>query len=155
MADSAPYLVAMAAPSRPTAIRAIKVPEHLRSGFLPRVFGPEHYGAAEAAGFAAMRRLCPEYRGGSWHFFDLSNGGFYMAPEDSVPVGQAPSMMLVSPPSGMEATLSFDAAGIAATLYVLMAVFWEGSDSMVNAYYRLRDFAIEHPEHQGILRGID
>ncbi|TDM05066.1 MAG: hypothetical protein C4K60_20285 [Ideonella sp. MAG2] len=155
MADSATSCAALSAPRRPTATRAIPVPEHLRLGFLPRVFGPQHCGAAEAAVFDAMRRLCPDYCASNWHFYDLSNGGFYMAPEDTAAAGQPPTTLLVCAPSGEQVHLSCDAAGIAATLDALMAVFWEGLDSMVNAYYRLRDFAIEHPEHQGILRVVD
>lgn len=47
-----------------------------------------HFGfratAVEMAVYAYMRHLCPEYDGGMWSYYELSNGGFYMAPEGEV-----------------------------------------------------------------------
>lgn len=154
MAESAASPMATAAPSRPKGIRAIQVPEHLRTGFLARVFGAQRFGEAEAYLFQTMHQLCPEYLGGRWHFYDLSNGSFYMAPEDCVSEGQQPSTWLLQASRGLVLSVSLDAAGIVATLFTQMAMFWEGEDDMVHAYDRLRDFALEHPERRAILRAI-
>src|ERR1700688_1442010 len=35
----------------------------------------------EDAVYRVMRDLAQEYRGGYWHFYELSNGGLYMAPQ--------------------------------------------------------------------------
>ena len=154
MAESAASPMAIATSSRPKGIRAIKVPEHLRTGFLPRVFGPLRFGEAEATLSQTMRQLCPEYLVGTWHFYDLSNGSFYIAPEDCVSEGQQPSTLLLHASRGLVLSVSLDAAGIVATLFTQMAMFWEGEDDMVHAHDRLRDFALEHPERRAILRAI-
>jgi Antirestriction protein len=31
--------------------------------------------------YDVLNELAPDYCGGYWHFYALSNGGFYMAPE--------------------------------------------------------------------------
>ena len=47
---------------------------------LPRHFGPLMM-IFEDSVYQFMRHLCSEYNGAYWQFFELSNGGFYMAPE--------------------------------------------------------------------------
>lgn len=55
-------------------------------------------------------RMAGEYTGGYWHFYMLSNGGFYMTPaEDKVFHVKCQNMY--------EGDLSADALGITACLY--------------------------------------
>ncbi len=61
-------------------IEAQKVADDARIHTLPHHFG-RHMLIVEDAVYRWMRRLAPEYSGGYWHFYELSNGGFYMAPD--------------------------------------------------------------------------
>jgi len=147
------------APASPSddhlTIRAQQVPGHLRLAFLPRVFGPRHYSQAEAEVYGWMGNLCPDYHGGYWQFYDLSNGGFYLAPDTKVAVEQSGPVFIVRAPNGFEGTMSYDAAGVVATMYAINGLIWKGADHLDDAFYKLRDFAIEHPESRQILRAID
>lgn len=62
------------------AIKAYRVAEKDRLDFLPRYFTPRWMLRGESLVYAWMRRLSPDYQGGYWEFYKLSNGGFYMAP---------------------------------------------------------------------------
>lgn len=78
-----------------------------------------HFGigatAVEKTVYAYMRHLCPEYDGGMWSYYELSNGGFYMAPE-----GER-FYNLVSPNSYEDAMTSKE-AGITACLFAFSFV---------------------------------
>jgi Antirestriction protein len=63
--------------------------------------------AVHDAVYRWMRRLAPEYSGGYWHFYELSNGGFYMAPE-------CEPLLLRVEGNGYEGVMSSAAAGITA-----------------------------------------
>lgn len=155
MADTALCLASASPADDQRTILPTLVPGHLRLAFLPRVFGPRHYGQAEAEVYGWMGNLCPEYHGGYWQFYDLSNGGFYLAPEAKVTADQAGPVFVVRAPNGFEETMSYDAAGITATLYAINSLIWKGADHLEDAFYKLRDFAIEHRESRQILRAID
>lgn len=93
-------------------IEARPVPAPQRPEFLPR-----HLGAAApglAAAHALMMAMAGDYRGGFWEFYELSNGGFYMAPVD------APRWRMVIADGAFDAVLSSDAAGIIVTMATLM-----------------------------------
>ena len=64
-----------------SVITANLVPENLRPHFLPR-----HLGSLMLKGeflvYGWLERLSKDYGGGLWNFYDLSNGGFYIAPCD-------------------------------------------------------------------------
>lgn len=64
----------------------------------------------EMAVYAYMRHLCPEYDGGMWSYYDLSNGGFYMTP------GTREFYELVSP-NGYKDTMTAKEAGITACIF--------------------------------------
>lgn len=112
-----------------TAITASVVPDELRIGFWPKHFGSiPQWITLEPRIFAWMDRLCTDYHGGIWNFSTLSNG----------------------------AELAGEAAGIVACLmaYSHHACRTE-SDAMTEHYYRLRDFALNHPECSAIMHLID
>jgi Antirestriction protein len=64
-------------------IEAREVSNDERLQMLPRHFG-RHLLTVENAVYACMRQLSSRYTGGYWRFFELSNGGFYMAPHQTV-----------------------------------------------------------------------
>ncbi|EQB8762914.1 MULTISPECIES: antirestriction protein [Enterobacteriaceae] len=121
-------------------------------------FWPQHFGAIpqwvmlEPRIFAWMGRFCADYSGGIWSFYTLSNGGAYMAPEsDSDEIWR-----LLNSMNGNDAEMSAEAAGIAICLieYSHHACRTE-CDAMTAHFYRLRDYALQHPEAHAILRIID
>ena len=130
-------------------IEAREVGNDERIQMLPKHFGRDML-TVEHAVYAFMRKLASGYRGGYWTFFELSNGGFYMAPQ-----GEATSAVGVDG-NGFEGTMSADAAGITACLFALShPSFQIQKDSIANHYHQLRDFALEHAEAGAILAAID
>ncbi|HDC4533781.1 antirestriction protein [Enterobacter asburiae] len=122
------------------------------------VFWPQHFGTIpqwitlEPRIFAWMDRFCEDYRGGNWHFHTLSNGGAFMAPESE----DDEKWTLFNNMNGNSARMSGEAAGIAVCLieYSHHACRTE-CDAMTEHYYRLRDYALQHPEYHAILAIID
>ena len=122
------------------------------------VFWPQHFGtipqwiALEPRIFAWMDRFCTDYCGGIWSFYTLSNGGAFMAPN----VGSDEIWNLSNNMNGNGAEMSAEAAGIAVCLieYSHHACRTE-CDAMTEHYFRLRDYALQHPESHAILAIID
>lgn len=131
------------------AIVATIVPSHKRPAFLPAQLG-RHMIVGEALVFGWLDRLSPDYTGGLWDFYSLSNGGFYLAP-----INEKPFKIDVNT-NGFLGELSADAAGIVASLFALCDLANRvGEDKMINQYHWLRDFAIEHAESGLIMGAID
>ncbi|WP_432469421.1 antirestriction protein [Citrobacter portucalensis] len=136
-----------------TAITASVVPDELRIGFWPQHFGTiPQWIILEPQIFAWMDRLCTDYHGGIWNFSTLSNGGAFMAPESE----DDEKWALFNSMNGNGAELTGEAAGIVACLmtYSHHACRTE-CDAMTEHYYRLRDFALNHPECNSIMHLID
>lgn len=122
-------------------------------------FWPQHFGTIpqwiilEPHIFAWMDRFSDDYCGGIWNFYTLSNGGAFIAPEDE---DNDLRWSLFNEMNGNGAELSSEAAGIAVCLiaYSHHACRTE-CDAMSEHYYRLRDYALEHAECNGIMRIID
>jgi hypothetical protein len=134
------------------AIVATLVPEEDRLEFLPPHFGP-HMLTVENALYAQFANLCPTYTGGYWHFYDLSNGGCYLAPSRE-------TYPLVHADNFLEATVSGDAAGIIVSLFTFSHVsFLLENDPLgpgiAQYFHLLHDFAADHPEAGLIDRAID
>lgn len=133
-----------------SAITATLVPDALRLEFLPRFFGKEFMLQGENAVYTFMSRLSPDYNGGFWKFYDLSNGGFYMSLDSDDP------MLVEVDGNGFSDQMSADAASIVANLFALGELTARFHESRhVDHYYALRDFACQHPESTKILRAID
>jgi hypothetical protein len=97
-----------------------------------------------------MRELSRTYRGGYWHFYDLSNGGFYMAPSDDAQV------LIHVEGNDYEGSLSADAAGVVVSLFALCQLSAQYQTStFVEHYHWLRDFALDHAECRAIFAAID
>jgi len=128
------------------------VPEADRLAFVDKLFGIKYVLKLEPAVFRFAEQLAaPEYNGGYWQFFALSNGGFYMAP-------RLDTIFNVSCENGYEGKLSADALGIAACLYAFSHLSFSESDfaaTCAQQYHWLRDFMMEHAEVRAILGAID
>ena len=129
-------------------IEAQQVPDDTRIHTLPRHFG-QHMLIVEDAVYCWMRRLASEYSGGYWHFYELSNGGFYVAPD-------CEPLLLRVEGNGYEGFMSSAAAGITACLFSFSHLSFRIADEVISAHYHLlRDFAVEHQEAGAILAAID
>ncbi|EFH8085317.1 TPA: antirestriction protein [Escherichia coli] len=138
------------------AIQVTEVPDDQRVVFWPQHFGTiPQWITLEPHIFAWMERFCADYHGGIWVFFTLSNGGAFMVPEAGEDGDETP-WQLFNPMNGNGADMSAEAAGIAVCLiaYSHHACRTE-CDTMTEHYYRLRDYALRHPECHAIMRIID
>jgi hypothetical protein len=131
-------------------VSASLVPDDQRLNFLPRHFGRQMM-AVEEHLYARLSELSPDYSGGYWNFYDLSNGGCYLAPT-------APEQLrLVVQGNDFEGTLSADAVGITATLFTLseLSFRFQRAEVLATRFHQLRDFAADHAEAGLIFRAID
>jgi hypothetical protein len=130
-------------------IEVREIPNDERLQILPRHFG-RHMLTVEYAVYAFMRKLAKEYTGGFWRYVELSNGGFYMAPEHEA------TFNICVDTNGFEGEMSADAAGIAVCLFALSHLSFQiQHDSIARHFHQLRDFALEHAEASMILAAID
>lgn len=134
-------------------LTATSLPDAQRPHFWPQHFsGIPQWIVLEPRIFSWMDRLCADYHGGVWEFYILSNGGAFMAPESD----SDEKSTLFNGMNGNGTELSAEAAGITACLmeYSHHAMRTE-CDAMTVHYYRLRDYALQHPENQAIFFLID
>ena len=103
-------------------LTATKVADEDRMNFWLRYVGMAKMLAFERHVYCWMRRLCPHYDGGYWEFYDLSNGGFYIAP-----AGEK-KMWLTWPGNYFNDEMSADAAGIVVTLIAFLRVHFSGEN---------------------------
>jgi len=141
-------------------IVAALVQDEDRLAFLPKYFG-SYFTSGESLVFTWMGRMNTEYSGGYWDFFELSNGGFYMA------LKRDNNIKILLSTGHVMREVSADAAGIVVTLYAisyLMNIEYEKALSpkqeaslkcVYDHYYQLRDYAAEHPEAEAIFALID
>lgn len=131
------------------AVIATLVPESRRMQILPTYLGRE-FVRGEMLVYSHLSAMCPEYLGGVWDFFELSNGSFYMAPAYRQPFD------LHVDGNGFAGRVSADAAGLIACLFAFNQLTWTAHDDRyIDLYYRLREFALGHAEAATILRAID
>ncbi|MEX3581631.1 MAG: antirestriction protein [Burkholderia sp.] len=134
------------------SITAALVPDDQRLDFLPAFFGPDLMMYGEALVYKWMGRLSHHYKGGFWLFHSLSNGGYYMAPNQPV------RLRVAVAGNGFDAFVSADAAGVIATLFALgqLAATENGAhERFCDLYHALRDYAGGHAEAAFIDRAID
>jgi hypothetical protein len=137
-------------------ITATKVPVEEMIEFLPRHFKCEMI-EFETYVYFFMDSFCSEYNGGNWNFFELSNGGAYMAPN----VSADKEINVAVPTNGYSGRMSEDAAGIVMTLFAMSLLMekmhskGKDTDAICDKYYWLRDFAAAHPEMSKIYSAID
>ena len=130
-------------------ITATKVADEDRLNFWLRHVGMTKMLSFERHVFCWMERLCPHYDGGFWEFYDLSNGGFYIA------LAGEKKMWLTWPGNYFNDEMSADAAGIVATLYALNDFAEQISPAFGEKHRQLYDYIESHPEAQAIYAAID
>lgn len=130
-------------------IEAYRVSEHARIGTLPRHFG-RHMMTVECRIYDLLREFSPDYKGAYWHFYELSSGGFYMAPEIE-------TVRMIIASNGFADQMSGDAAGITVCLFAFSHLSFQIPQAEVFArhFHRLRDFAVGHVEAGKIFAAID
>ncbi|WP_367376675.1 antirestriction protein [Hafnia alvei] len=137
------------------ALMATLVSDEQRGSFWPQHFGSiPQWITLEPRIFSWMDRLYADYSGGIWQFYMLSNGGAFMAPEPDEDSDEA--WELFNAMNGNGAEMSAEAAGIAVCLMAYSHhACRTGCEAMTEHYYRLRDYAINHPECNAIMHIID
>lgn len=125
------------------------VGEDQREDFLPKHMG-KYSLMFELYAFSMMDRYAENYTGGLWDFFELSNGGMFIAPSSEDKFHMANAI------NHSDEIMTAQAAGIGITLYALnaLAINFEAPE-MGTLYYALKNFAAEHPESRSIFRFID
>ncbi|WP_236074772.1 antirestriction protein [Paraburkholderia nemoris] len=125
------------------------VPAERRTEFFPRYLGG-HFLKGESMIYDWARRLSAEYTGGSWEFFELSNSGFYVAPSRSN------ALMVEWNLNSFSDTMQPDAFGIVVTLFTLCHLSEiTMDDSIIERFYALREFALNHVDAGKIFRAVD
>ncbi|SFL28999.1 Antirestriction protein [Nitrosomonas aestuarii] len=116
------------------------------------IFGVYFPMRVEPLVYAHAGNMAPEYDGGYWEFYALSNGGFYMAPAMD-------KQFQVCCENGFEGLLSADALGIAVCLYAYSNLSFSGingfTETCAQQYHWLREFMLGHPEARCVLGAID
>jgi hypothetical protein len=103
----------------------------------------------EARIYDLMGQFVADYDGGFWDFYELSNGGFYMAP-------QMPAVRLSVESNGYDGRMSADAAGITVCLFALSHLAFERNPEVYGRHFHwLRDFALGHAEASQIFAAVD
>jgi len=132
-------------------ITAKIVPAPQRMDAADQHFGIRYPLTVEPMIYQFATQLAQAYSGGYWHFYLLSNGGFYMAPKQD-------ESFAVLADNGYEGSMSTEALGITACLYAYSNLsFGEGSfgETCADHYHWLYEFAMAHPEAAEIRAAID
>jgi hypothetical protein len=128
------------------------VPEDQRLATTEKLFGNHFPLAIEPAIYAFADHLCADYRGGYWDFYTLSNGGFYMAPNQ-----QSDFHVICS--NQFEGELQPNAFGMTACCYAYSHLSFSEDDSLsqlcAKHYHLLRDAVLDHPDGSKILAACD
>ena len=132
------------------------VPEAERMAFVDRLFGIKYVLKLEPTVFHFAEHLAADNKGGYWDFYELSNGGFYMAPRTN-------TVFAVSFPNGREGEMTADALGITACLYTYSNLSFGDdrtgtgafAETCAKHYYLLREFMFGHTEVQSILKATN
>jgi len=128
------------------------IPEARRSDHVGELFGLRFPMQLEPVIYSITEQMAPDYKGGYWVFYALSNGGFYMAPDSE-------RAFPLSCQNGYQGVLSADALGIVACLYAYSHLSFSPKDEIGRMYARhyhlLREYMCQHPEAGEILGAID
>jgi len=135
-----------------TTITRLLVPEDRRLAVTAEVFGVWFPTRIEPVVYTITERLSRDYKGGYWDFYQLSNGGFYMAPSTD-------RSFHVICENQFEGDLTADALGIAVCLYAYSNLSFSGPDAFADIcfdhYHWLREYMMDHAEVGAILSATD
>lgn len=137
----------------PCPVTRTMVPEERRLDAIGARFGIWYPLTVEPVIYSVTEKLTQgEYHGGYWNMYELSNGGYYTAPDGEY-------MYHVTCENFWEGNLSSDALGITVCLYAFSRLSYSENPVfgklMAEHYYWLREFIYEHPEAAGILGATD
>lgn len=131
-------------------IKKSKVGQRQRMAILPKYAGRNMI-LLENTVYNTMQSYCEEYSGGYWHYWELSNGGFFMSPEST----DGPYSFSCAG-NYYEGRVSPQAAGIIVCLAAFSALAWKTRNEAFTAlFHDLREYALEQPEASEILKAID
>ena len=135
----------------PSTVTRELVPEDQRLVVVERLFGMAFPLQLEPVIYGITERMAEDYTGGYWHFYTLSNEGFYMAPyEDRIFHVKCQNMY--------EGDLSADALGITSCLYAYSNLSFSLTDmarEYARHYHLLREYMLDHQEVREILGATD
>ena len=121
-----------------------------RLSFTSELFGPVLMLQGESLVLDVHKQMTGRNYSGHWHYFKLTNDGFYMAPDNDE------AQPIAWGGNGKVEELTSDASGIVATLFALNAIHQEyGAWQPDLLFDLLQDFAREHAECQKIFRILD
>lgn len=133
--------------SQEVLVTATKVADDDRLDVLPRHF-PKSFLKFENLVYNMTEHVCSDYQGGFWEFYELSNGGLFMAP-------QSDNEWQVSVPGNyFEGSVSSQVLGIISSLFALNALA-HTDELAADKYYQLLDHVRSHPDQGVIYRAID
>lgn len=131
------------------AIAAKLVQPNHRLDFLPKHCEQYHM-SFELGVYRVMDLACPDYSGGFWHFYEVSNGGFFIALDRDSPVH------LIWQDNYFNSEMSAQAAGIAVSLMILSDLAFScDAERFSDKFHLLREFALDHTEAGLIFGFID
>ena len=92
-----------------------------------------------------------DYNGGFWDFFELGNGGFFLAPS------REENFKWNNPMNYSEGELSPEALGVVTCLFAYSHMSFKFTDNPTfsEQYHKLREYAYNHPEASMIFRAVD
>jgi hypothetical protein len=129
-----------------------RVTEQKRTSHTATLFGLNFPMRLEPAVYGLTENMSEEYSGGYWDFWGLSNGGFYMSPRSD-------ERFNVSCMNDYAGEMSADALGITACLYAYSHLSFDQesqfTDTCIQQYHWLRDYALDHDEAGDIFRAVD
>lgn len=132
-------------------ITAVLVSEAQRMDAADKHFGIRYPLTVEPMIYQFATQLAEAYSGGYWHFYLLSNGGFFMAPK-------LDESFEVIADNGFKGSMSAEALGVTACLYAYSNLsFGEGKfgETCADHYHWLREYAMGHAEAGAVLAAID
>lgn len=128
------------------------VPDSQRSGLVNRLFGMHFVAQLEPLIYAIANQFSPDYKGGYWSFYRLSNGGFYMAPRSD-------EALAVLCPNNFQGVLSADALGIVTCLCAYSHLSFTANPPLNwvygQHYHMLRDHMLDHAEAVQMYQATD
>ena len=128
------------------------VPVDRRVDHTAALFGAHFPMQLEPYVYAVTSELSSEYRGGYWQFYALSNGGFYMAPDDD-------ATFSVECANGDGGEMTAGALGITECIYAYSHLSFTAGSAIATTYARqyhlLCEYAMGHAEVAAILAATD
>lgn len=106
--------------------------------------------------YKKMGELCPAYTGGCWSYYSLSNGGWYMVPDDH-------DTYELTNWEGKRYPMSKDGAGLTVTQFLVNHLSWyyhqKGDDEARRAaianFEALQEYSRQHPDGETIRMVLD